>query len=84
MYETRPVTWIVATLVGVALALGLLAAGDSYVRIAEAIAPYGADVVKLETVTVTAPRGRTTARTTGDAPATADARASGLGGSRSL
>lgn len=54
MYETKATTWIIGTLAGAALALGLMVAGDSYVRVAQTVAPYGVDVVQLESVTVTA------------------------------
>lgn len=54
MYETSIKTWIIGALVGAALALGLMAAGGSYVRVAQTIAPYGVDVVQFEPVTITA------------------------------
>jgi hypothetical protein len=54
MYETKRSTWIIGALAGSALALGLMVAGDSYVRVAQTVAPYGIEVVRWEPVTITA------------------------------
>lgn len=53
MYETKRSTWVVGTVAGAVLALGLMIAGDSYVRVAQTVAPYGVDVVQFGPVTIT-------------------------------